>query len=560
MVVAALAGSVEPRIFTPPLRDLSDHDASWGHDMIWFAREQLKEPLSPWQEWAVVHAFEILTEGEAMSRAQDENERAVVRELYRPSARRVKRPIPVGQLRFKTILFMVSRQNGKTHLIKSVLKWAMFRKRMPEIMAAAQDFQNAAQLWREVRDEVEEHPSLSTKIHEPRNAHGSEELVTKAGSRYRPVGVSRNAGRGKTNNLLYADELREYKTKDGWNSLSSTTISPPNGLRVITSNAGDYRSVVLKPMRDNAVRAAAAGDTELASTFIAEWSADPDADIDDREAWAQANPDLGNGRITEADLIAERENKDDDSFRTENLCQWVDDLERSDFVPLVDPGLWASFGVDVMPDQTERCLGVEVSPDGERVVLVSGGLVADSAHLEVHPQSGEFDVDETLELIRRYRGTVGQRFVSPGVVEPGDGNSPLAVILDPSTPSILLEPGLKQMGCDPVMVSGPQVSASYQWFMSELRAGKVTHDGNALWQAAWSVAERRSGTDGKWPSFDRFTGDVGVLVAAAFAVWGLAEFKPRRPGRDVAADKKRLIPTGAVRGGAIRGRERVGAF
>ena len=57
-----LLGSTEPRLFTPPLRELTE-ETSWGFDVIWFARQILKKPLSPWQEWLAIHALELLDDG-----------------------------------------------------------------------------------------------------------------------------------------------------------------------------------------------------------------------------------------------------------------------------------------------------------------------------------------------------------------------------------------------------------------------------------------------------------------------------------------------------------------
>ena len=462
-----------------------------------------------------------------------------------------------GKWLHSDVALICPRQNGKSLILEVIILYRVFVL-SHQVVFSAHQWRTAKSIRNRIWRRIKSKNWAAKRLTRNTASAGEAEMETAQGGKVQFTTRSNDMGRGFDQiDVLIIDEA--YNLDSGeLDAVAPTQLAAEDPQTYYASSAVNRdnhpKGEELSRIRERAM--GEGNETTLFSEFAAPDGLDPDSP----ETWKLANPSYG-VIATEKKIRSLMSKLSPIGFKVEMLGWglWFEFIEAGSEV-LFDLDLWASFGVDVMPDQTERCLGVEVSPDGERVVLVSGGLVADSAHLEVHPQSGEFDVDETLELIRRYRGTVGQRFVSPGVVEPGDGNSPLAVILDPSTPSILLEPGLKQMGCDPVMVSGPQVSASYQWFMSELRAGKVTHDGNALWQAAWSVAERRSGTDGKWPSFDRFTGDVGVLVAAAFAVWGLAEFKPRRPGRDVAADKKRLIPAGAVRGGAIRGRERVGAF
>lgn len=267
-------GSTEPRVFTPPLRELTP-ETSWGFDVVWFAREVLRQPLTPWQEWLSIHALELLPPDR-------------VKALY-PAA-----PVMWSEeiLRFKTILVLVARQNGKTHWSKVLIKWALFRKRLPYILGAAQTKNDAYELWEEIVDECESHPKLRRRLRRTSRAHGFEALRSKTGV-YRIAGLDKKDGRGKTVNLLYLDELREHKTWDAWNGLTPTTKSPLIGVNVCTTNAGDMRSVVLNSLQDKAHESIESGDTEFSSVFLAEWSAHPDRAIDDRVGWCEANPDLG---------------------------------------------------------------------------------------------------------------------------------------------------------------------------------------------------------------------------------------------------------------------------
>ncbi|MFR9904456.1 hypothetical protein ACL1GF_15160, partial [Corynebacterium striatum] len=77
--------------------------------------------LSPWQEWLAIHGLELMD--------QDK-----VKELYPDDPAVWDEEIP----RFKTILVLVARQNGKTHFAKTLIKWALFRKRLKYILGAAQ--------------------------------------------------------------------------------------------------------------------------------------------------------------------------------------------------------------------------------------------------------------------------------------------------------------------------------------------------------------------------------------------------------------------------------------
>jgi hypothetical protein len=56
-----LKGRTEPRLFTPPLRELTP-ETSFGFDVIEFA-EDIGWPLDPWQQWAVIHMGELKEDG-----------------------------------------------------------------------------------------------------------------------------------------------------------------------------------------------------------------------------------------------------------------------------------------------------------------------------------------------------------------------------------------------------------------------------------------------------------------------------------------------------------------
>ena len=56
-----MKGYTEPRIYTPPLRELTE-ETSLGFAAIQYAKEILHKSLYHWQEWALIHALEIIGE------------------------------------------------------------------------------------------------------------------------------------------------------------------------------------------------------------------------------------------------------------------------------------------------------------------------------------------------------------------------------------------------------------------------------------------------------------------------------------------------------------------
>lgn len=525
-----------PRVFTPPLRDLSDPEASWGHDFAWFSREILGDALSDWQEWLGLHALEVLTKDKAVEFAlmedDPEAELAKVERLYARPEARGGRPIPGGKLRFLKVIILISRQNGKTDFVKKLIKWALFRKRLPEVMAAAQTLNKAMELWEEIKREIEDSPKLAKKLGVVVKRNGSQQLWTKGGSRYRPVGIDENAGRGDTIDLLYLDELRTQKDYVGVNALEPTTSVPNNGLIVVTSNAGsahsvvlrDYRALAMKPIDDDTWR-----DTRLG---LFEWSADPMAGIDDVEGWKQGNPDLGNGRITLASLRGFRESKSEATFRTEHLCQWVEELDE-DIEPLFPLDEWERRSVGQHLRLGYRCLAVEVSPSTGRTKFVSVGQTAGGYHAEVAPWDERCSAEDAVAVIDGYV----------------KANDPVAVVLDDKTDAVAFVDPLRRRGIEVVTIGYGNLGKAYRLAQSLFGDGKLTNDGAVVWGQELRTTKTREVNGGRETLIDRYKAEPQCLVALTLALWGLVEFAPSRPQMEVKMERPviRGASSGVVR-------------
>lgn len=317
-LVGEIVGSTEPRLFTPPLRELTPA-TSLGFSVIKFSQVVLGIEPYPWQKWLYIHMLELNTD---------------------------------GTLRFSEVHIMIARQNGKTRAIKTFLLWRMFvHQRKNLILGGAQNRGEALATWGDVREEAKENPVLADALHRGSLKTGNETLRTRYGSRYMVVTLKDDAGRGKTTGTLFLDELRHHESWGAWSSLSSTTLVPENSLIVTASNAGDVKSVVLRAKRDHALSALERGATADDPVGWFEWSAPDGCDLDDVSMWALANPSLGHG-LSLRSLKAER-TKPDNKFRTENLCQFVD-LLATGIIPTAN---WAA-GMD---RQSRRPEGARVS-------------------------------------------------------------------------------------------------------------------------------------------------------------------------------------------------------
>lgn len=348
-----MIGCESPRIFTPPKRKLTP-ETSAGFSMIDFSRDVLGiEPL-PWQRFFLIHAFEL-------------NES--------------------GKFRFRTILLMVARQNGKTTVAQIIVCWFLYVYACRLVIGASQSLDLSEETWEDVVDIVESNPELSALVADVKRVNGKKSLKLTNGAKYKIVSASRRGGRGKSGDLVLLDELREQQNFEAWAAISKTTLAIPNAVILCMTNAGDETSVVLRHLR--AVAHKPLGDPDgwckavgaeikglgTGTTAIFEWSAHPGCEIDDRKEWSQANPSLGY-TITEEALEGAFESDTETVFRTECLCQFVERI-------IVEPfpeGSWAAcldpmsyiapdsplfFGVDVSINRTFSTIAVcGYRPDG----------------------------------------------------------------------------------------------------------------------------------------------------------------------------------------------------
>jgi phage terminase large subunit-like protein len=189
-----------------------------------------------------------------------------------------------------------------------------------------------------------------------------------SGARLDVVAATRDGSRGRSvNGLLYIDEIREI-TEDGFRAATPTTRAHPNSQTLLTSNAGDAFSTVLNDLRERAI------DYPPKSYGFYEYSAPQYCKINDRNAWALANPSLGY-TITEEAIEEAIATSPIENTRTETLCQWIDSLsspwphgvleDTSDGTLEMAVGAYTVFGFDVSPSRRNGSLVAgQLLPDG----------------------------------------------------------------------------------------------------------------------------------------------------------------------------------------------------
>ena len=197
-----IKGSTIPRIYTPPKRKLTEK-TSLGFAAIDYAKTVLKTDLYPWQEWALIHMLEI--EGDLTKN---------------------------WHFRFRTIVILVSRQNGKTVLSKVIASFFLNVLEVENILGTSLSVDKALEVLEAVIEDQENIPALQSDIEKVSRVNGGNKLVLKGKRTYKIGAPNRRAGRGDSNDLVLLDELREHRNWETWSATLASTNARPNAIAV----------------------------------------------------------------------------------------------------------------------------------------------------------------------------------------------------------------------------------------------------------------------------------------------------------------------------------------
>lgn len=235
----------------------------------------------------------------------------IIRGLY-------ERPRP------RQALVQMGRQNGKSQLAAWLGLYALVadKAKNPVVGIIANSERQAQEVFRKALDVVEFDDRLQAVV----NVYHDRVEYPGAGTRLQvfassPAGAKGGGGRqvrGISAHLMIVDELAFTPDPDLWYSVLLPTILADEDayLLAITSPGYDFDG----PAHQMYVRAKA-GDTERFYARIFE-PTNPQADIEDESAWAEANPALGGG-VSIEDLRIARKNVPEHVFRREHMGQWT---------------------------------------------------------------------------------------------------------------------------------------------------------------------------------------------------------------------------------------------
>lgn len=494
-----LLGRTTPRIFSPPLVTGPPGPCgcgcaltpltSLGFSALEFFRDPLGiEPL-PWQRWLMIHAHELR---------------------------------PDGRFRFRTVVVLVARQNGKTTIVEGKNLWKMFVLQVRLVIGTAQNLDLSEESWDHAVDIVESIPELAAEVAKVDKTNGKKALKLTNGSRWKIAAASRRGGRGLSGDDVNLDELREHQNWDSWGAVTKTTMARPNPQIWAFSNAGDDKSIVLNALLEQGRAAAEHPETADPTLGLFEWSAaddikctcgrpdnihTPNCRLRDPAARAQANPALGYTVTVEA-LDSALTTDPEAVYRTECMCQRVPDM-RPDWV-VVPEAVWRGLA-DSSSRRTGRVLfALDATPDATHAAIGVAGVRADGlGHLEV---------------VEHHRGT---GWVVARAVDIKDRHG-VPFVVDPKGPAGFLIPDLEDAGVEVIKFSAGDVADATGSFIAA--TGKEGDESTfrvmphpALDAAVAGAVTKPLGDGQKWDRRSPIV-DISPLVAITLARQGLATY------------------------------------
>jgi phage terminase large subunit-like protein len=324
-----LRGATEPRLHSPYLKG-----KSLVKDVEDIA-EMIGQPLMPWQKFIAADMLRVNTKNEFIR---------------------------------KSNLLLIARQSGKSHFARMLCLAHLFKWSSKNILIMSSNRSMALTSFREIAYIIEANPSMLAMVKQIRYANGTESIELLDGTRLDVVAATRDGSRGRSADYLWIDELREI-SEEAFQAATPVTRARANAQALYTSNAGDAFSSVL----NNIVERARSYPPKSLGYY--EYSAPQYCKIDDRQAWAMANPALGY-TVTEEAIEESIAISSIETTRTESLCQWVDSLQspwplgvieatsNSDLIMSV--GAITIFAFDVSPSRRNASIiAGQVLPSGK---------------------------------------------------------------------------------------------------------------------------------------------------------------------------------------------------
>lgn len=379
---------------------------------------------------------------------------------------------------------IVSRQNGKNGVVE-VRELAGLTLLDEWIIHTSHLFKTTLESFNKLWALIEANPDV-LKLVVTRHASPAVgyNIVFRGGGRATFIARSRTSGRGLTGDVLVVDEAQDL-TDESLGALLPTISARPGAQAWYLGSAPNLDSEVFHRVRTRGRRG------EEGRLAYVEHSADPDADLDDRVAWAQANPALGI-RITEEAIESERLAMSDEMFARERLSISPDLSDSSVF-----PGsAWADCCAPETIVKEAHVFAFDANPERSAAGIVAVGEGPTAEVIDYRP-GVSWLIPRLKEIYGRYR--------KPLVV---DGRGPAASLIEE----------LRGADVELEVIEGKDLAPACGLFYDRIveRGAKIRTNPD-LDRAVAAAVKRPVGDAWAWGRKSS-TSDISLLVATTIGV------------------------------------------
>ncbi len=299
---------------------------------------------------------------------------------------------------YRTVVLTVPRQSGKTTLMlcwecDRCLQWPAPQR----VSYTAQTGNDAKNKLLNDQVPILKESRLWPAVRQVYQAAGNESIRFQNGSRIDLQATKVDSGHGRTVDLGVIDELFADHDDRREGAMTPAMATKINAQILITSTAGDHRSVPLKRKVAEGRAAVERGDTDGVAYF--EWSADDDDDIDDPAVWAKCMPALGH-TIDLSVVRHARKTHTEGEFRRAFLNQWHSSEER-----VIAAELWDAVQSEKSKPDPVAAFGVDAAPDLSWAAIVAADSSGKAELVDYKPGTGWLEA-RLDELIGSHGGIV----------------------------------------------------------------------------------------------------------------------------------------------------------
>lgn len=306
---------------------------------------------------------------------------------------------------YREVVVTVPRQSGKTTLVLALeLHRALLWPYSQRIAYTAQTGWDARRKLIDDQAPMLLASPLHAAVHKVIRGAGNEAIMFKNGSRIDVLASTESAGHGRTIDLAVLDEAFSDTDDRREQALLPAMATRSDAQLLVVSTMGTEGSTYLNRKIETGRAAIVDGIGSGIAYF--EWSADPDADIDDPDTWRSCMPALGH-TINEEVVRHARQTMSEGDFRRSMLNQKTVSDER--VIPLV---VWeAAVSDDVKPEGKLR-FAIDVNADRSAASIA---VADESGNCELidHRPGVAWLVDRVVELSKRWGAPVALDSYSP---------------------------------------------------------------------------------------------------------------------------------------------------